>query len=78
MGCGIDFTTAVNQTTTTVANNNTAILKMYGSSISYNNPPGAPQLAPVNGAFPGAMTLTAGYSNVNNIGDLTEHQIIPC
>ena len=67
-GCGIDFTGAVNQTTTTVANNNTAILKMNGSSISNNNPAGAPQLAPVNGAFPGAMTLTAGYSNVNNIG----------
>jgi len=67
-GCGIDFTGAVNQTTTTVANNNTAILKMYGSSISYNNPSGAPQLAPVNGAFPGAMTLTAGYNSVNNIG----------
>ena len=67
-GCGIDFTTAVNQTTTTVANNNTGILKMFGSSISYNNPPGAPQLAPVNGAFPGAMTLTAGYNSVNNIG----------
>jgi hypothetical protein len=67
-GCGIDFTSAVNQTTTTVANNNTAILKMYGSSISYNNPAGAPQLAPVNGAFPGAMTLTAGYNSVNNIG----------
>lgn len=67
-GCGIDFTAGVNQTTTTVANYNTAILRMNGSSISYNNPPGAPQLAPVNGAFPGAMTLTAGYNNVNNIG----------
>jgi hypothetical protein len=67
-GCGIDFTAAVNQTTTTVANNNTGILKMFGSSISYNNPPGAPQLAPVNGAFPGAMTLTTGYNSVNNIG----------
>jgi hypothetical protein len=67
-GCGIDFTASVNQTTTTVANNNTGILKMFGSNISDNNPPGQPQLAPVNGAFPGAMTLTAGYSNVNNIG----------
>src|SRR5215203_94262 len=67
-GCGIDFTAAVNQTTTTVANNNTGILKMFGSNISDNNPSGQPQLAPVNGAFPGAMTLTAGYSNVNNIG----------
>ena len=67
-GCGIDFTAAVNQTTTTIANYNTAILRMYGSSISNNNPPGAPQLAPVNGAFPGAMSLTAGYNSVNNIG----------
>src|SRR6187401_1077159 len=67
-GCGIDFSSAVNQTTTTVANNNTGILKMFGSSISNNNPSGAPQLAPVNGAFPGAMTLTAGHSNVNDIG----------
>jgi hypothetical protein len=67
-GCGIDFTSAVNQTTTTVANNNTAILKMFGSSISNNNPPGEPQLAPVNGAFPGAMSLTTAYSSVNNIG----------
>ena len=41
---------------------------MYGSSISNNNPAGAPQLAPVNGAFPGAMTLTTAHSNVNNIG----------
>ena len=67
-GCGVDFTTGVNQTTTTVANYNTAILRMYGSSISNNNPSGTPQLVPVNGAFPGAMTLTAGYNNVNNIG----------
>ena len=67
-GCGIDFTGGVNQTATTVANNNTAILKMFGSSISNNNPPGAPQLAPVNGAFPGAMTLTGGYNSVNNVG----------
>lgn len=67
-GCGIDFSGAVNQTTTTVANYNTAILKMYGSTISNNNPPGVPQLTPVNGAFPGAMTLTAGHNSVNNIG----------
>ena len=67
-GCGMDFTAGVNQTTTTVANYNTAILRMYGSSISNNNPSGAPQLAPVNGAFPGAMSLTTAYSNVNNIG----------
>jgi len=67
-GCGIDFSGAVNQTTTTVANYNTAILKMYGSTISNNNPPGELQLAPVNGAFPGAMTLTAGHNSVNNIG----------
>jgi len=67
-GCGIDFTAGVNQTTTTVANNNTATLKMYGSNISDNNPSGQSQLAPVNGAFPGAMTLTAGYNSVNNIG----------
>ncbi len=67
-GCGIDFSSAVNQTTTTVANHNTGILKMFGSSITNNNPSGAPQLAPVNGAFPGAMTLTAGHNNVNNIG----------
>jgi len=69
-GCGIDFTAAVNQTATTVANNNTGILKMFGSNISDNNPSGQPQLAPVNGAFPGAMTLTAGYNSVNNIGGI--------
>ena len=67
-GCGIDFTAAVNQTTTTVANYNTAILRMYGSSITNNDPSASPQLVPVNGAFPGGMTLTTGYSNVNNIG----------
>ena len=66
-GCGIDLSSGVNQTATTVANYNTLTIKMHGSKISGNNPPGVPQLLPVNGAFPGAMNLIAGYNSVNNI-----------
>ena len=66
-GCGIDLSSGVNQTGTTQANYNTLTIKMHGSKISGNNPPGVPQLLPVNGAFPGAMNLIAAYNNVNNI-----------
>jgi len=66
-GCGIDPTAGVCQAATALANNNTMTIKMYGSSISNNNPPNSPQLQPVNGAFPGGISVTGGYNSVNNI-----------
>lgn len=66
-GVGLDPSGGVVQTSTGVANNNSTTIKMYGSSISYNNPPGAPHLTPINGALPGAMYVAGGYNSVNNI-----------
>jgi len=67
-GCAIDPSGGVSSSVTAVANNNSVIIKMYGSSIRGNNPTGIPELAPVNGAFPGGIFAVGGFSSLNAIG----------
>lgn len=66
-GCAIDPTGGGNQAATTFANNNNTTIKMFGSTISNNNPPGAPELQPVNGALAGGVYAVGGFNSVNNI-----------
>ena len=66
-GCAIDPTGGGNQAATTFANNNTTTIKMFGSTIRNNNPPGAPELQPVNGALAGGVYAVGGFNSVNNI-----------
>jgi hypothetical protein len=37
---------------------------MYGSTISGNNPPGVPEVQPVNGALPGGIYPAGAYNTV--------------
>ena len=67
-GCAIDPTGGVSSAANGFANNNSVVIKMYGSSISNNNPPGVPDLLPVNGALPGAVYAVGGYSSFNGSG----------
>jgi len=64
-GCALDPTGGGNQSATTFANNNITTISMFGSSLSHNNPPGHPELQPVNGALPGAVYAVAGFNSVN-------------
>lgn len=64
-GCALDPTGGGNQSATTISNNNSTIIKMHGSNLSYNNPPGQPELQPVNGALPGAVYAVGGFNSVN-------------
>jgi hypothetical protein len=41
-------------------------MKMYGSSILYNNPAGHPELIPTNGALPGGIYVAGGYNSLNS------------
>lgn len=66
-GCAIDPTGGGNQAPTTFANNNTTTIKMFGSTIRNNNPPGVPELQPVNGALAGGVYAVGGFNSVNNI-----------
>lgn len=66
-GCAIDPTGGGNQSPTTFANNNTTTIKMFGSTIRNNNPPGVPELQPVNGALAGGVYAVGGFNSVNNI-----------
>ncbi|HEX7845549.1 MAG TPA: hypothetical protein VF476_07065 [Chitinophagaceae bacterium] len=66
-GVGMDPSAGVNQSAVTTANNNVTTIDLYGTSIKGNNPPGMPQLTPVNGALPGAAYLACAYNSVNNI-----------
>lgn len=66
-GVAMDPSAGVNQSAVTTANNNTTIIEMYGTSIRDNNPPGASQLTPVNGALPGGIFAASAYNSVNNI-----------
>ena len=65
-GVGIDPSAGVNQSATTTSNNNATVIEMYGSRIRNNNPPGRPQLLPVNGALPGGIYAASAYNSVNN------------
>jgi hypothetical protein len=65
-GCALDPTGGGNQATTTFSNNNSTIVKMYGSKIRNNNPPGVPEVQPVNGALPGGVYAVGGFNSVNN------------
>jgi hypothetical protein len=66
-GCALDPTGGGNQAATTFANNNTTTIKMFGSTIRNNNPPGVPELQPVNGALAGGVYAVGGFNSVNNI-----------
>ena len=66
-GCALDPTGGGNQAPTTFAKNNTTTIKMFGSTIRNNNPPGVPELQPVNGALPGGVYAVGGFNSVNSI-----------
>jgi hypothetical protein len=66
-GCGLDLSGGSNSLATTYSNNNTATLKMYGSTITDNNPAGHPELVPVNGALPSGIYAAGGYNGLNNV-----------
>lgn len=66
-GCALDPTGGGNQAATTFANNNSTTIKMFGSTIRNNNPPGVPELQPVNGALAGGVYAVGGFNSVNNI-----------
>ncbi len=66
-GVGLDPSGGVNSGATTFSNNNSTIIKLYGSTIADNNPPGRPELVPVNGALPGGVYAAAAYNTVAGI-----------
>jgi hypothetical protein len=67
-GCAIDPSGGVSSSATGLANDNSTTIKMYGTNIRDNNPPGASELLPVNGALPCAIFPVGGYSSFNGIG----------
>jgi hypothetical protein len=69
-GCAIDPSGATSGSVATAANNNSFVLKMYGSTIKNNNPPGRPELLPTNGALPGGVYVAGGYNSLNNVSAL--------
>jgi hypothetical protein len=66
-GVGLDVSAGVNQSGVTTSNNHVTTIAMHGTSIRDNNPPGMPQLVPVNGALPGGIYAATAYNSVNNI-----------
>jgi hypothetical protein len=66
-GVGLDPSGGVNSGATTFSNNNSTVIKLYGSTIADNNPPGRPELVPVNGALPGGVYAAAAYNTVAGV-----------
>ena len=66
-GCAMDPCGATNGSSTTFANSNSFSLKMFGSVIKDNNPPGHPELIPTNGALPGGIFAAGAFNSLNNV-----------
>jgi hypothetical protein len=66
-GCAMDPCGATNGSSTMFANNNSFSLKMFGSVIKDNNPPGHSELIPTNGALPGGVFAAGGFNSLNNV-----------
>ena len=69
-GCAIDPSGATSGSVATAANNNSFVMKMYGSSIRNNNPVGHPELIPANGALPGGVYVAGGFNSLNSANAL--------